>query len=245
MVALAGVPAAYRSAAARAPPYRVSLIGGAVEGQGFVTGLLVDLDDGWKTYWRMPGDAGIPPAFDWSKSVNLKSAEVRYPVPTRFHDDAGETIGFKHRVVFPVIVTAADAAQPVKLELALFLGTCRDICIPAQVRASLELGFRSPNPAEQMLVSEWLERVPRREEGVRRAYIEGGTLRLELAEAVEDIFVESGTAAYFRAPQFSADGRQAGLLVDGLKNLSTLKGAPLTVTLRRGLGGIEQTVTVE
>ena len=57
---------------------------------------------GWKTYWRMPGDAGIPPQFDWSGSQNVKSVEVLWPAPQRFIDSGGETVGYKDRVVFPL-----------------------------------------------------------------------------------------------------------------------------------------------
>lgn len=243
ILALAGLPFA-RTAAARGEPYRLSLISGEPDGEAFMAAVVVDLDGGWKTYWRMPGESGIPPVFDWSNSVNVKTTELRYPVPMRYQDQSGETIGFKHRAVFPVRVTAADPSLPARLDLGLFLGICKEVCIPARRRLALDLAFSSPDPSAQTLISEWLARVPvAGTDLVRSATVDNSTLRLRLAEAFDDVFVETTTAAYIRAPQFSADRREAGLAIDGLANPSVLKSTQLKITLRRGNRGFEQTVT--
>lgn len=243
MAALAGLPFAGLAAAGK-PPFRLALIGGAPEGDGYLAGVAVDLDEGWKTYWRIPGDSGIPPVFDFSKSLNASATEILYPIPKRTQDQSGETIGYAHRVVFPLRVKPADPSLPAKLNLALFLGVCKDVCIPVDGRVSLELAFRSPDPAEQQDVEIWLARVPvARTDIIAGARIENATLTLDLAEPVDDIFVESSTSAYFRRPQFSADGLNARLAVDGMENPSQLKGAPLTITLSRGKNGFVQTVT--
>ncbi len=78
-------------------------------------GIEIRLAPKWKTYWRTPGDTGIPPYFDWSGSENLKSAEVMYPVPGRFQDPTGMTIGYKSQVTLPVLLTAEDPLKPIKL----------------------------------------------------------------------------------------------------------------------------------
>ncbi|HRY06702.1 MAG TPA: protein-disulfide reductase DsbD family protein [Hyphomicrobiaceae bacterium] len=96
-------------------------------------GLEMDLAPGWKTYWRVPGDAGgVPPEFDFSESENVASAVVYYPAPRRLTDRAGSTIGYKDRVVFPVVIEAKDAKLPVKLQLMLVFGVCHDICVPSE-----------------------------------------------------------------------------------------------------------------
>ncbi|RME94510.1 MAG: cytochrome C biogenesis protein, partial [Alphaproteobacteria bacterium] len=61
-----------------------------------VAGIHVQLEKGWKTYWRSPGDAGLPPSFDWSGSRNVKSATVLWPAPKRFPDPYGASIGYKN-----------------------------------------------------------------------------------------------------------------------------------------------------
>src|SRR5215467_13044127 len=67
-------------------------------------GVEVRLAAGWKTYWRYPGDSGVPPVFDFSKSENVKSVSILWPAPHRFMDDGGTTIGYKGDVTFPVHV---------------------------------------------------------------------------------------------------------------------------------------------
>ena len=63
-------------------------------------GVEVRLDEGWKTYWRSPGDAGIPPHVDWEGSANLSEAEFGWPAPVRFNYYDLETFGYEKGVVF-------------------------------------------------------------------------------------------------------------------------------------------------
>jgi DsbC/DsbD-like thiol-disulfide interchange protein len=119
---------------------------------------------GWKTYWRMPGDAGVPPTFDWAGSTNVAKIEVLYPAPTRMVDQGGTAIGYKDRVIFPLAISPIDPAQPVALALALEYGVCKDICIPADAKLALRLkpgmtsGHHGPRSTD---LEEALERVPR------------------------------------------------------------------------------------
>ncbi|MBU1210269.1 MAG: hypothetical protein KJ587_03230 [Alphaproteobacteria bacterium] len=125
---------------------RVRMIAGrdsqAVPGKpaAIIAGVEIDLQPGWKTYWRSPGEAGgVPPDFDWSKSKNVADAKVVFPAPKRLTDAAGDSIGYKDNVVLPVIVTPADASKPVELALEFAFGVCRDICIPAEARLALDV----------------------------------------------------------------------------------------------------------
>ncbi|MGQ0484453.1 MAG: protein-disulfide reductase DsbD domain-containing protein [Hyphomicrobiales bacterium] len=233
--------------------YRVSLIAGGYTGGRHLAGVQVGLDRLWKTYWRMPGDAGIPPRFDWSGSQNLAAIELSYPLPRRYRDAAGETVGYKDRVVFPALVTPLDKAEPVRLHLDLFFAVCDVICIPAKAAAGVDLGLASADPAAAALIAEWRQRVPRPvAAGAAQPVIqaiaatEAGkpVLLLELAQRFDDIFVESAITAYFRKPEFSPDGSGARLPVDGLKEAAALKGARLDLTLARGATGLEQAVIV-
>lgn len=124
-------------------------------------GIHVQLDDGWKTYWRNPGDAGLPPSFDWSGSKNLKHAELLWPAPVRFHDSAGTSYGYKKEILFPVRIEALDPKQPVELNLKMEYAVCADICIP--VDAALKItsgksGFFSRS--HTALLEKYLQRVP-------------------------------------------------------------------------------------
>ena len=231
--------------------YRVSLLAGNYADGRHLAGVHVELDGLWKTYWRVPGDAGIPPQFDWSGSQNAAAVELRYPLPNRYRDAAGESIGYKDRVLFPVSVTPRDPDKPVRLRLDLFFAVCDVICIPGKANASIDLALASAEPAAAALIAEWLARVPRPAGAARPvtraiAAVEAGkpVLLLELAQRFDDIFVESALTAYFRRPEFSDDGRRARLAVDGLKDAAALTGQRLDLTLARGAAGLEQQVVV-
>ncbi len=86
---------------------------------------------GWKTYWRAPGEAGIPPTFDWSGSQNLANVVFHWPSPEVFDLNGLRSIGYHDRLVLPFEVTATDPAQPVTIRLKMDLGVCKDICLPA------------------------------------------------------------------------------------------------------------------
>lgn len=106
------------------------------------------LAPGWKTYWRAPGDAGIPPVFDWSGSQNLAGVTIHWPRPEVFEVNGLRSIGYHDGVVLPIEVAPRDPAQPVRLQGNLKLGVCRDICVPAEVALSGELsGAGAPDAA--------------------------------------------------------------------------------------------------
>ena len=117
----------------------------------FRSGVEIKLKPGWKTYWRYPGDSGVPPALDFSQSQNVKSAAVMFPAPMRFSDGAGgSSIGYKDGVIVPVHVTPADPARPVTLRLKLDYAVCEKLCVPAEAKLELELNGK-PSSVEAAL----------------------------------------------------------------------------------------------
>jgi len=119
----------------------VRLIAGASRHQGAATihraGIEIRLAPGWKTYWRYPGDSGIPPRFDFSGSKNVDRVTLRWPAPQRLTDESGTSIGYKHDVVFPLDVVAQDATKPVVLALKVDYAVCEKLCVPADGSAEL------------------------------------------------------------------------------------------------------------
>ena len=99
----------------------------------FRAGLEIRLAPGWKTYWRYPGDSGVPPVIDFSKSENVKSVIVSWPAPHRFTDDGGTSIGYKDGVLMPLQVVPQNPARPVTLRAAVDYAICERICIPGQI----------------------------------------------------------------------------------------------------------------
>jgi len=102
-------------------------------------GIEIKLDKGWKTYWRYPGDSGIPPRFDFKRSQNVKTIAVRWPAPYRFSDEGGQSIGYKDHVILPLSVVPADPSKPVMLRLDLDYAICEKLCVPAEAKAELVL----------------------------------------------------------------------------------------------------------
>ena len=123
----------------------VRLVAGSQAGRDGVVraGVEIRLAAGWKTYWRYPGDSGVPPTFDFSKSENAKSVAILWPAPHRFNDEGGATIGYKGDVLFPVHVVAENPKRPVTLRLAVDYAVCEKLCIPARGQAALELASPS------------------------------------------------------------------------------------------------------
>jgi DsbC/DsbD-like thiol-disulfide interchange protein len=112
----------------------------AIEGAPLRAGIEIRLARGWHTYWRYPGDAGVPPRFDWTGSRNVAAVEVRWPAPERITLDGGlESIGYHGNLILPLTVRAADRTKPVALRLRLDFGVCEKICIPADALLQLEI----------------------------------------------------------------------------------------------------------
>jgi len=136
---------------------RVRLLAGGVAGHRHLAGVEIVLDKGFKTYWRNPGDAGLPPRFDWTGSGNAGAIDVRWPAPSRTEDAGGVAYTYSDRVVLPFFVTPEDPGKPVSLTLALDYGVCKDICIPVHAEVSLTL---SGAEQDRGLLKAALARVP-------------------------------------------------------------------------------------
>jgi DsbC/DsbD-like thiol-disulfide interchange protein len=109
-------------------------------GRLFRAGIEIKLKEGWHTYWRYPGDSGVPPVMDFSKSQNVETVSVQFPAPARFPDGAGgNSIGYKRDVVWPVHVAPKDAARPALLRLKLAYAVCDKLCVPAEANLELTL----------------------------------------------------------------------------------------------------------
>jgi DsbC/DsbD-like thiol-disulfide interchange protein len=104
-----------------------------------MTAMALELAPGWKTYWRAPGEAGIPPEFDWSGSENIKSVRFHWPSPQVFHTNGLQTIGYHDALTLPVEIIPKDPSRPVKVQLRVDLGICKDICMPAELSLSGDL----------------------------------------------------------------------------------------------------------
>jgi DsbC/DsbD-like thiol-disulfide interchange protein len=138
----------------------VRLLAGSRSGTVLLGGIAIQLQPGWKTYWRSPGDSGVPPRFDFSKSDNVEAVTVLWPAPQKFDDGAGGTsLGYKQQVVLPLRIVAKNADKPVTLRADINYAVCDKLCVP--VDASAELAFASVASTEDGNLSEALNSVPK------------------------------------------------------------------------------------
>ena len=226
----------------------------------------ITLAEGWKTYWRFPGDAGgVPPAFNWEKSENLASVTVLYPAPKRMTDKAGDTLGYKDAAVFPVVLQAKDPAKPVALRLTLDYGICKDVCIPVEAELSVDIpaGALDALPPSVMVA---LDHVPRTSDALRAAdpkllktEVKLDGAKPSIAFEAEfpggtgnvDAFVESPNGFYIPLPKVGS-GKDAGkdrlrfeIDLTGAVDPADIKGKSAIVTLVSGQGLSEATFKLE
>jgi DsbC/DsbD-like thiol-disulfide interchange protein len=223
----------------------------------FRAGVEIKLKDGWKTYWRYPGDSGVPPTLDFSKSQNVKSVTVLYPAPKKFPDGAGgNSIGYKGDVILPLHVVPQDARKPVTLNLKLDYAACEKLCVPAE--AKLELLLSGKAGAQDMTLATAEALVPKHAEigaagvpEIRAIHREAGSGKPRVvvdvaapAGAPVALFAEGPTAQWALPLPELVSGAPAGLRrfafeLDGLPPGEKASGATLKLTAVAGDKAIE------
>ena len=231
---------------------------------GLRVGLEMQLAPGWKTYWRAPGDAGLPPVVDWAGSENLAAAELRFPAPERFTLFGLETYGYGGTVIFPVDATLERPGDGAKFRASVDVLVCEKICIPYRADLALDLaaGAGAPSPHAHDL-ARFVSAIPPVDtngRGINGLAIEAADLRSGPAGAVlvrvaadpplraPDIFIEGPPGWSFAKPvvQFADGGRLATLIVPAAASLGAEKlgSAPVTLTLVDGGRAIERTLAL-
>jgi suppressor for copper-sensitivity B len=228
--------------------------------------LRVRMEGNWKIYWRTPGDAGLPPALDWSGSQNLADAKMHWPLPHRFTIFDIDNIGYKHEAVFPLDLTLTEAGAAVSLQLKLDLLVCDDICVPETHNITFDLpaGAAAPSPqAEDYARAKALLPIAAHD-GARfeRSWLDydSGNRSFLVTEmtAVEkpaddvDLFIEHPAAVVFGKPAVTYDAKTGKLVlrapVHSSEPLDKLQAAlasgEIMLTYANGTQGTEGTLTL-
>jgi DsbC/DsbD-like thiol-disulfide interchange protein len=138
----------------------VRLLAGSRSGPVLLGGIAVQLEAGWKTYWRTSGDSGVPPRFDFSKSDNVEAVTVLWPAPMKLDDGGGGiSLGYQNQVVLPLRIVPKSTDKPVTLRADINYAVCEKICIP--VDASAELAFATVASTEDSVLFAALDTVPK------------------------------------------------------------------------------------
>ncbi|SMO76912.1 protein-disulfide reductase DsbD domain-containing protein [Paracoccus laeviglucosivorans] len=145
------------------PPGLVSaeLLPGWITPDGHrMTALRLELEPGWKTYWRSPGDAGVPPRFDWQGSQNMAQVTPHWPRPEAIESGGERTLGYHDQLVLPLEIAPATPGQPVDLQAKVDFGLCLDICVPAHIVLTAPPVGDGPDPLIQSALAEVPEQSP-------------------------------------------------------------------------------------
>ena len=200
----------------------VSAQSGVGSGTRVRLGLQIRMRPGFKTYWRSPGDAGIPPRLDWSGSSNLARAEVRWPAPQRFVLAGFNTFGYAEEVVLPIDAELDRPGRPLAASLRLVYGVCRDICVLGEADLALTVpAGEDAASGHAGLVAWYRARVPSRRHAdvdISRVQIvrEGGSRVLDIAARARgragfdrpDIIVEGLEGVALPRPLVAVGGRE-------------------------------------
>lgn len=121
-----------------------------------VAAVELQLEPGWKTYWRQPGDSGLPPSFDWQGSNNLEELTIHWPAPEAIHSGDELTLGYHDRLVLPFTASPRQHGTAIDLSLSMDFGVCEKICVPAHVT----LNAPPPDMSSDPRITAALARVP-------------------------------------------------------------------------------------
>ncbi|MGB3272650.1 MAG: protein-disulfide reductase DsbD domain-containing protein [Xanthobacteraceae bacterium] len=248
----------------------VRLLAGSRSGAVLLGGVAFRLAPGWKTYWRTPGDSGVPARFDFAASDNVEAVTVLWPAPMRFPDGAGgHSFGYAHDVVLPLRILARQADKPVTLRARIAYAVCERLCVP--VEANVELPFVSVASTEDATLAAALDAVPKpanigdatpltivdvRREGGRVMVDAGVTGAIKASDKTADttgdveLFVEGPGSDWALPSPVRIDGAPAGLTrfafdLDGLPPGADPSGAALRLTLVGSGKAYEFNVTLD
>jgi DsbC/DsbD-like thiol-disulfide interchange protein len=202
------------------------LVGGGRTDDALRAGVEIKMQPGWHTYWRYPGDSGVPPRFDFSGSDNVADVKVFYPAPHAIIDQTGTTIGYTDNVIFPLRVVPREKDKPVTLRAKIDYAVCEKLCVPVEARAELPLAGSADNAALSAAEARVPKPISAAEADLNVRRVTGDTrkplvvVELTAFQPVE-IYVEGPTADWAlpipKPTQGAPAGRQQfGFELDGL-----------------------------
>jgi suppressor for copper-sensitivity B len=237
--------------------------------QGVRLGLHFKMIEGWKIYWRSPGDAGFPPSLSWKNSENLKKIEFGWPLPSRFSVTGLQTLGYKNEVVFPIKAKVRDINKDLKLRADLSYLACNDICIPYKTKLSLDIpagkiikeisensfligkySSKIPGNGKAHKISmksvETIGRFVEADDNIRKGFI-SILVKSEIPFKDPDIFVEGPELTFFGLPQTLLSSNKLTAIIkvpvteeEDAKLISSV----LRLTIKDGERFAEQTLVV-
>ena len=137
----------------------------AKPGDTVLAGLDLQMDPGWHTYWKNPGEAGIPTVIKWDLPPGVTAGEIQWPLPHKLPPADVTTYGYVDEVMLIVPLKLSpdlQPGQPITLQASLTWLECQDQCIPGKtkVSATLNLGPDTQPSANAAIITSWQQKVP-------------------------------------------------------------------------------------
>lgn len=223
--------------------------------------LEIELGEGWHTYWRVPGDSGLPPRFDWSESVNVAAVNILWPAPMRKNEKGFYTFAYEEHVTFPLSITLDSPNTPTTLALTAQIMVCKDICIPQDIALSIDIPAGAGDDSSLAPVVEKARDFVPVTEGIDTLAIDNIVasedaliLTLEAPNGTDNLevfpVIEEDMMALTAPPEFLVNETQnsdavmvrisTDLQIESL--VKALQGKTLSVTVRRGDHSVEKSV---
>ena len=213
----------------------------SLDGRDEITaGLEVKLAKGWKIYWRSPGDAGLPPELDFSKTPSVLGHHLDFPAPKRFSILGFDSFGYADHVIYPLRLSIAPQSQGITIAAQFDGLVCKDVCIPLREMLTLSLPKGQAAASEFARdIAQYMANVPRQSTAggvaLKAVYLDGDDLVLPFQHpenqpiaAPEDILIEAASGYAFALPQWQ--NNTARIAISG-KPAPDLSGENITVTV--------------
>lgn len=214
--------------------------------------LQIELEPGWKTYWREPGAAGIPPQISLGDD-SAPTVTIHYPAPEWHDDPYGSWAGYAQPVSLPLTFAAPADGWPASLTASVFLGICRDVCVPVSMDFDVSIDEKKPNAMQTLLLDTAFSALPAsasdRLSIGDAAWTPDGALEIRLHRAASDtdpqLFVSAGSNRPFKKPVLvSDDGETVLFRVEPVFDPAKAGELTLVLTARHGVDAVERSVTV-
>lgn len=220
--------------------------GGLGADQTYRPAIEIELAGQALTYWRTPGESGVPPVASFEGSTNLQTAEVQFPAPQRLQEGGSEVYGYRGRILFPLKVVPRDPSRPVELAVNFRYAACDKICIPAEARSRIELTPQAAptdqsaaiQAAEARVPAPWAPPAPKLV--LTRSGPTAWSVALTPNTEGQDLFAEAPEGWFFETHP-----KPGGFDLVMAEHPSEADGVPVTLTLETPKGAWERSLKLD
>jgi DsbC/DsbD-like thiol-disulfide interchange protein len=215
--------------------------------------LEIDMPPNTKTYWRVPGETGLPVNLDFSASSGIAGYDMLWPYPQRETKANMLDYVYYGHTVLPIELSVSDEAAMV--DMTAILGICSEICVPAQLRLNLPVAGETPDASNGLRIRQALAEVPIAwtDEAAAIGEVElldesnaiGIRLEHDAVHADSLIAATPTGSPLFGAPQKSPHGDLVVLPILGKSDNSVLDGMDVEVTFMTDMGAYVVSRTIE